>query len=208
VYLANPDNPMGTWHDAGTIQTVLDTLPEGCTLALDEAYIEFAPEGTAPAFDLSDPRLLRFRTFSKARGMAGLRIGYVIGAPEVVAGLDRIRNHFGVNRVAQAGALASLADEAHLAWVQAEARRSRARIAAIASDLGLASLPSATNFVAVDCGRDGTFARSIVADLTSRDVFVRMPGVEPLSRCIRVSCGTDADMDLFENALKEIMAHT
>ena len=97
-------------------------------LCLDEAYADFAPAGALPAIDPADPRVLRFRTFSKAHGMAGLRIGYALGAPEVVAAFDRVRNHFGVNRVAQAGALASLADDGHIASVVARVDAARARI--------------------------------------------------------------------------------
>lgn len=201
VYLANPDNPMGSWHGPERIAALLDALPEGCTLCLDEAYIELAPEGTAPAWDISDPRLLRFRTFSKAQGLAGLRIGYAVGHPETIAGFDRIRNHFGVNRMAQAAALASLEDPGHLASVRAAVAESRLRIAGIAAVNGLAALPSATNFVAIDCGRDGAFARAVLAGLLARDIFVRMPGVAPLDRCIRVSCGPEADMAAFEAAL-------
>ncbi|MEM0924235.1 MAG: pyridoxal phosphate-dependent aminotransferase [Pseudomonadota bacterium] len=203
VYLANPDNPMGSWHGAGRVADLLSALPADCILCLDEAYIEFAPDGTALPFDLADPRLLRFRTFSKARGMAGLRIGYVIGAPEIVAGFDRIRNHFGVSRVAQAGALATLSDIAHLEDVRRRAAKSRARIAEIARASGLTPLPSATNFVAVDCGRDGAFARRIMEELAARDIFVRMPGVAPLNRCIRISCGTERDMALLAEALPD-----
>ncbi|MEM8791183.1 MAG: pyridoxal phosphate-dependent aminotransferase [Pseudomonadota bacterium] len=206
VYLSNPDNPMGTWHGADTIAALLDRLPTGCTLVLDEAYIEFAPEGTALPFDVADPRLLRFRTFSKARGMAGLRIGYVIGAPETVGGLDRIRNHFGVNRVAQAGALAALADDAHLQDVRRKVVESRNRIAEIAAENGLTSIPSATNFVAVDCGRDGAYAQSVMKALMELDIFVRMPGISPLNRCIRVSCGTPEDMDLLSQALPKALS--
>ncbi|MEM7178209.1 MAG: pyridoxal phosphate-dependent aminotransferase [Pseudomonadota bacterium] len=203
VYFANPDNPMGTWHDARATAALLDALPADCTLVLDEAYIEFADPAIAPPIDPNDSRLLRFRTFSKAHGMAGLRIGYVIGAPDTVAGLDRIRNHFGVSRVAQAGALAALADPDHLDRVRGLAAESKARIGAIARENGLTALPSATNFVALDCGGDGAFSRRITQELGARDVFVRMPGIAPLDRCIRVSCGTGRDMDLFASAFSE-----
>ena len=108
--------------------------------------------GTAPAWDVADPRVIRFRTFSKAYGMAGLRIGYAIAAPETAAAFNRVRNHFGVSRMAQIAALAALGDEAHLASVQAGVAGARIRIGEIAAASGLACLPSATNFVAVDCG--------------------------------------------------------
>ena len=132
VYLANPDNPMGTWHGADLIQAVIEAVPEGTVLALDEAYIELAPDGTAPAFDIDDPRVIRFRTFSKAYGMAGARVGYGIGEAGLIRSFDKIRNHFGVNRIAQAGALAALADQAWLAEVQARVAAARERIATIA----------------------------------------------------------------------------
>ncbi|MEM9046060.1 MAG: pyridoxal phosphate-dependent aminotransferase [Pseudomonadota bacterium] len=205
VFLANPDNPMGTWHGADRVSALIEALPEGCILALDEAYIDFAPEGTAPPLDVSDGRVIRFRTFSKARGMAGLRIGYVIGKPETVAGLDRIRNHFGVNRVAQAGALASLEDAAHLDEVRRKVAESRLKIAEIAERNGLTSLPSATNFVAVDCGRDGAYAKDVMLALMEQDVFVRMPGINPLNRCIRVGCGSQRDMELLAETLPKAL---
>lgn len=206
VFLANPDNPMGTWHPADRITAMIDALPEGAMLCLDEAYIEFAPDGTAPDWNTADHRVIRFRTFSKAHGMAGLRIGYAVTHPRIAAAFDRIRNHFGVNRVAQEAAIAALGDGAHLRSVIAQVAAARARIAAIATENGLTTLPSATNFVAIDCGRDGDYARAVLAGLIERDVFVRMPGPAPLDRCIRVSAGRDADLDAFAAALPQALA--
>lgn len=206
VYLSNPDNPMGSWHAAPRIAALLDALPEGTLLCLDEAYAEFAPADAIPAFDPADPRVLRFRTFSKAHGLAGLRIAYAVGHPEIVAGFHRIRNHFGVNRMAQEAALAALRDRDHLASVVAEADAARGRIAEAARANGLTPLPSAANFVAIDCGRDGAFARAVLDGLLERDIFVRMPGVAPLDRCIRVSCGPKAETDRFAAALPEALS--
>src|SRR5262245_24510515 len=79
IFFANPDNPMGTWWAAADVQRLIDRVPEGTLLCLDEAYGEFAPEGTLPSLDVRNPRVIRFRTFSKAHGMAGARIGYAIG---------------------------------------------------------------------------------------------------------------------------------
>ncbi len=201
LYLSNPDNPMGSWWESGAVQDLIRRLPDGCLLCLDEAYGEFAPAGTMPPLDVDDPRVLRFRTFSKAYGLAGARIGYAIGAEHVIAGFDRIRNHFGVNRIAQVAALAALGDDGHLAWVIGEVAAARDRIAAIGRANGLAPLPSAANFVALDCGRDGAYARRVLSALIERDVFVRMPGVAPLDRCIRVSAGAKADLDVFAEVL-------
>ena len=206
VFLANPDNPMGTWWGAAEIVGLMDALPSQTVLLLDEAYIETAPTDAAPPIELDRPNVIRFRTFSKAQGMAGLRVGYAIANARLVKAYDKIRNHFGVGRVAQAGALASVGDTEWLAHVVGEVSTSRDRIAAIASQSGLNSIPSATNFVAVDCGRDGVYAKRVLSELVARGVFVRMPGVPPLDRCIRVSCGKPPDLDLFAQALPEALA--
>ncbi len=205
IYLANPDNPMGSWWDAGTVQRMIDNVPDGTLLCLDEAYYEFAPSGTVPPIDTGDPRVLRFRTFSKAHGLAGCRLGYAIGEAQLIKSFDKLRNHFGVNRIAQAGGLAALADGEHLNAVIDKVARARSRIAEIAGDNGLSTLPSATNFVAIDCGRDGDYAGRVLAALVARDVFVRMPGVAPLNRCIRVSAGTDEDLEVFAAALPDAL---
>jgi len=206
VYLANPDNPMGSWHGAATIAAMIDALPEGTVLALDEAYVDLAPEGTAPAIAPDDPRVIRFRTFSKAHGLAGARVGYALAAPELIRAFDKVRNHFGMCRISQAGALAALADAGWFADVRAEVAAARDRIAAIAAENGLAALPSATNFVAIDCGAHGDFARRVLAELVARGIFVRMPFVAPQDRCIRVSCGPAAALDAFAEALPEALA--
>lgn len=205
IYLANPDNPMGTSHSGADIKKALDGLPEGCLLLLDEAYVEFAPKGTAIPVDAEDPRIIRMRTFSKAYGMAGARVGYAIGASALISNFDKIRNHFGMNRMAQAGALAALNDEDWLALTQAKVSEARNRIAQIADDNGLSVLPSATNFVAVDCGADGGFARAVLAALMARGIFVRMPFVAPQDRCIRISCGRPDDLDLLARALPQAL---
>src|SRR5690606_5596302 len=118
--------------------------------------------------DPLDPRVLRFRTFSKAYGLAGARVGYVLGAPAIVGALDRVRSHFAVGPIPQAGALAALGASAHLDEVVRRVARARERIGAIARAAGLAPLPSVTNFVAVDTGRDGAFSRRLVDALLDR----------------------------------------
>lgn len=206
IYIANPDNPMGSHHPAETIKRMIERLPEGSLLVLDEAYIEFAPEGTAPQIDPNDPRLIRMRTFSKAHGMAGARVGYAIGAPDLIQSFDKVRNHFGMSRISQAGALAALQDTTWAAYMSRLIAAARDRIGQIARDNGLVPLPSATNFVAVDCGQDGAFARRVLAALADEGVFVRMPGVAPLDRCIRISCAPEAELDILAEALPRALA--
>lgn len=206
IYLANPDNPMGSWHSADVIRAMIDAVPEGALLLLDEAYGEFSPEGSLPPLAPTDRRVIRMRTFSKAYGMAGARVGYAIGPVDLIGAFNKVRNHFGMNRISQAGALAALADQDWLAHVRSEVQSARARIASIAADNGLVSLPSATNFVVIDCGRDGAFAKAVLEGLIARGIFVRMPFVAPQNRCIRVSCGTKADLDAFAAALPAALA--
>ncbi|RVT85509.1 pyridoxal phosphate-dependent aminotransferase [Rhodobacteraceae bacterium CCMM004] len=201
VYLANPDNPMGTWLSAGEVQTAIAAVPEGCLLILDEAYADCAPDGVAPPLAPADPRVIRLRTFSKLHGLAGMRVGYAIGPAPLIAAFDRVRNHFGVGRVAQAAALAALADTAWAGEVRGRIAAARDRIGEIAAEAGLRALPSATNFVTVDCGGDGAFARAVLAEMGRQGVFLRMPFVAPQDRCVRVGCGTEADLDLFARVL-------
>lgn len=203
VYFANPDNPMGTWHDASSVESLADTVPDSTMLCLDEAYVEFAPEGTAPKIDTSRPNLLRFRTFSKAYGLAGARVGYVFGHRAAVSQFNKVRDHFGMNRMSQAGALAALADEQWLAFVLTSVAEGNERLAQIARAVGFNPLPSGTNFVTMDCGRGADFAVALVASLAERGVFVRMPFAEPHRHCIRVSAAPELELAIFEAVLPD-----
>ena len=207
VYLANPDNPMGTWHTADKLTQMINNIPGNCVLALDEAYIEFADEPIAPAIDTSNKQVIRYRTFSKAYGMAGQRIGYVIAHKEIITGFNKIRNHFGINRIAQAGALASLKDDNFLPCVRAAVSAARARVTEFANGHGLTALPSSTNFVAVNLG-SAEAAKNTIEELNKRQVFMRMPFVEPLNQYIRVGLGSDAEHEVFEHAFNEIVKQT
>ncbi len=206
IYVANPDNPMGSWHSAATVRRMIDALPEGCVLCLDEAYGEFAPGGTLPPIDVSHPRVVRMRTFSKAYGLAGLRIGYAVAEEGLVRSFDKVRNHFGVNRIAQAAALAAVSDQDWLAHVVSETAAARDRIARIARAAGFAPLPSATNFVTIDCGAGVERARGLLESLGAAGLFVRMPFVAPQNRCIRVSVGRKQELDLLEVEFPKIAA--
>ena len=205
VYLANPDNPMGSWLSARTLELALKALPPKTLLVLDEAYVECAPDGTAMALDPEDTRLIRMRTFSKGYGLAGARAGYAIGPAELISAFNRVRNHFGMTRAAQAGALAALEDQAYLHSTLTQISEARDRLSEIARAYGLDPLPSATNFVTMDCGRDAAFAKAVLDGLVSRGIFVRMPFVAPGNRCIRVSCGRADDLKAVETALPEAL---
>ena len=206
IYLANPDNPMGTWWHGKEIEAMIKDIPEGTALCLDEAYGEFAPAGTLPDLDPYNPQVLRFRTFSKAYGLAGCRIAYVIVEARMIQAYDKIRNHFGVNRIAQAAALAALEDQDWLDTVVVRVQVARNEITRIAHENNLEVVPSAANFVAVDCGGDGVFAKAVMESLLQQGLFVRMPGVAPLNRCIRITTGREDDLELLEKALPIALA--
>ncbi len=201
IYFANPDNPMGSHHPASVVEAMVANLPEATLLILDEAYADLAPDGTVPVIPADHPQVIRMRTFSKGYGLAGARVGYAVTNPDLALAFDKVRDHFGMSRISQAGALAALRDQDWLRAVQARTLAARERLSAIATANGLRPLPSATNFVTIDCGQDGDFARKVLADLGSRGVFIRMPGVAPLDRCIRISLGDDQMLDILEETL-------
>ena len=205
VYLANPDNPMGTWNKGRDIENFISQIPDETLLVLDEAYIEFAPEEAKVDADFEDSRVIRMRTFSKAHGMAGMRVGYAIGCSSLIQGFDRIRNHFGMCRVSQIGAIASLEDKENLLSVIEKVESAKQRIYRIAKANRLKPIPSATNFVAVDLGYDGNFARILLNELIQNDIFVRMPQVKPQDKCIRISAGTQDDLDLLDKVFPKAL---
>jgi len=138
--------------------------------------------------------------------MAGARVGYAIGQVDLISAFNKIRNHFGMCRISQAGALAALKGQDYLASVVANVAKARDEICRIATDNGLTPLPSATNFVAIDCGSDADFARAVVNGLIERDLFVRMPFAPPQDRCIRVSAGKPDDLEKLAAALPGALA--
>ncbi len=201
IYLSNPDNPMGTWWDAKALGRFIDTVPDETLILLDEAYCETAPPGTLPPLDIARPNLIRTRTFSKAYGMAGMRVGYAIGEAGFIKAFDKVRNHFGVTRLSQAAAIAALADQDWLAQVVGKVAVGRERIYAIAAENGLAAVTSATNFVALDCGGDGDTAMRVLKALEGRGVFVRKPMAPGLDRHIRISVGRPEELDVVADEL-------
>jgi histidinol-phosphate aminotransferase len=201
IYVSNPNSPMGSRWSAADMGTFLRALPPETLLILDEAYSDTAPAGTTPPVDVSNPQIVRYRTFSKAYGLAGARIGYALGEKSVIEAFEKVRNHYGINRVGQIGALAALLDQDYLHEAIARIAAARDQISTIATNNGLSPLPSGANFVAIDCGKDGAFAARVLQGLLARDVFVRKPVAQGLDHCIRVSCGRDEDLAVFAEAL-------
>jgi histidinol-phosphate aminotransferase len=204
VYLANPDNPSGAFVKADDVRGFADLLPADTLFILDEAYGDFVASGDLLS-DIIDPRIVRMRTFSKAYGLAGARIGYCVADASVIAAFAKIRLQFGVNRTAQIGALAALGEDAFVTGVVAEVARGRAEYRVLGERLGLATLPSHTNFVCFDIGSRER-AEAMVGALLERGVFVRKPGAPPLDGHIRVSVGTAPERSEFARHLAEALA--
>jgi histidinol-phosphate aminotransferase len=204
VYLANPDNPSGTFAARAEVERFVTELPANTLLALDEAYGDFVARDELLG-DAIDPRVVRMRTFSKAYGLAGARIAYAIAAEETIAAFGKIRLQYGVNRTAQIGALVALEDDGFVASVVAEVARGRADYVALAARHGLATIPSRTNFVCIDLGSRER-AERMVEQLLQLGVFIRKPGAPPLDGHIRVTVGTASDRERFAAAFEAALA--
>lgn len=204
LYLSNPDNPTGSYYGSNAISDLLDRLPPDCLFILDEAYLDFVPPDTILPIDVDDPRLIRVRTFSKAHGMAGARVGFAIAHRNVIRTFDKVRLHFGVSLVAQAGALASLRDPEFVASVVKAVEAGREDYRELAADAGISSLPSQTNFVAFDFGT-GERAGAVMNALIEQGVFLRKPAVPGLDRLVRVTVGTPGDRAVFSEMFRDVM---
>jgi histidinol-phosphate aminotransferase len=204
VYLANPDNPSGRFIGRDEIVRFYEAVPHDSLLLLDEAYADFIDEADLlpPLFE---DRLIRLRTFSKAYGMAGARIGYALGSERNIRTFQKIRLHYGINRNAQVGALASLADERFRAYVVSETARARDDYYRLARDLGRSYIESHTNFVCIDFDTEQRATR-IMNELLARGVWIRKPGATPLDRYVRVSAGTEPMRRAFEAALRAVLS--
>jgi histidinol-phosphate aminotransferase len=193
VYIANPNNPTGTWFDDAALAAFLTKVPRNVLVVVDEAYHEYVDAaGLTTALGFADkyPNLIVTRTFSKAYGMAGVRVGYLVAHPDVVAMLERLRESFNVNNVALAGAAAALADKPWLAKARAFNRAEREWLRGELLERGYRCLPSQTNFLLCVLPRD---ASKLERHLFERGVIVRPMGGYGLPRALRISVGSRAE---------------
>ncbi|MFJ9693785.1 pyridoxal phosphate-dependent aminotransferase [Kitasatospora sp. NPDC101183] len=202
-YLCHPHNPTGALLEPGRFDRLAAAAGRtGTPLVVDEAYAEFAPAGSPRVLDhlASGAPLLSLRTFSKAYGLAALRIGYAVGRADLIAGLREAQGTmpFSVNRAAQAGAVAALADQGTLARTVALTAERRAWFRAELAARGRRSLPSATNFVAVAVP-DSAAAERLLAE--RHDILVRDAGRFGLPGFLRVSLGPTEQLERFLDAL-------
>jgi histidinol-phosphate aminotransferase len=204
VFVANPNNPTGTSVSGEELSRFISAVPANVLVALDEAYIEFLDQ----PFDLvpqiragQRANLLLMRTFSKIYGLAGLRLGYGIGHPDLIAELEKIRQPFNINAIAQAGALAALDDTAHAEKTRRINSRGLKLYARAFRKLGLEFVPSSANFILVRVG-DG---QRVFNELQKLGVIVRPMGGYQLPEWIRISVGTPKENQRCLEALKAVL---
>ena len=205
VFVANPNNPTGTWFDAAALGTFLARVPAHVLVVLDEAYIEYAegqelPDGLAYLADY--PNLLVSRTFSKAYGLAALRVGYAISSPVIADVLNRVRQPFNVNSLALAAACAALDDVDYLAASRRVNDAGMAQLEHGFRQLGLEWIPSRGNFIAVDFARD---AAPINQALLREGVIVRPVAGYGMPTFLRVSIGTERENARFLDVLAQVL---
>jgi histidinol-phosphate aminotransferase len=206
AFVANPNNPTGTWHRTEEVESLFAALPAGCVLVHDEAYFEYAcgepgyPDSLA--WVREERPVLVLRTFSKAYGLAGLRVGYGLAPAAVVEQIECVREPFNANLLAQAGALAALDDVEHVRKSVALNAAERSRIAEALRERGLRVLPSLANFLCVDAGCDAT---DLFRRLLQQGVIVRPLGAYPLPTWLRISIGALAENDRLLAALAQVL---
>jgi histidinol-phosphate aminotransferase len=205
IYLANPNNPTGTAFTAKEFEEFLARVPDGVLVVLDEAYIHYAMsmgERDAVTAYRKRKNLLILRTFSKVYGLAGLRIGYAIGIPEMVSAMNKLKTPFNTSGVAQAAALAALDDKEHVERCITTNAAERKRLSEGLSKLGLRPVPSEANFVFIDVGPD---AKALSDDLLRLGVIVRPLGWMGFPEAMRISVGTADENDKCLSAISQVL---
>lgn len=204
IFIANPNNPTGTWVEPEVMQVFLARVPDNVIVAVDEAYVEYGAPDTPTADQWLErfPNLVVTRTFSKAYGLAGLRVGYAISHPDVADLLNRIRQPFNVNTLALAAAEAALTDHAFIQQSRTMNQQGLAQLKRGFDALGLAHVPTRGNFILVNVGRPG---RAVFEDLLRQAVIVRPVDNYGLSDYLRITVGTEAQNETVLAALSRAL---
>ncbi len=204
IFIANSNNPTGTVVTKAEFDDLLDGLPPHVVVVLDEAYFQYIDDADSPrAMDyIKDHNVIGLHTFSKAYALAGLRVGYGFGRPELVRFLAQVRGPFNVNMLAQAAAIAGLSDQEHIEHSVRVNAQGREQLCAAFDEMGLTYVPSQANFVLVNIGVD---SQSIFNDLLREGVIVRTGTPFGMPNWVRVTVGTRAMNETFIAALKKIL---
>ena len=205
MFIANPNNPTGTWEGLDEIAAMMVQVPEHVLVVIDEAYYEYAdrPEYSS-ALDLQEqyPNLVITRTFSKAYGLASLRVGYAVSHPDVADILNRIRQPFNINSMALAAAIAVLDDHEYLNQSVEVNRTGYEQLTSRFNQLGLNFIPSAGNFIAVEVPGD---AQAMYQRLLEQGVIVRPIGLYGMPNHLRISIGLPEENQRFLDVLSELL---
>ncbi|HJR72249.1 MAG TPA: histidinol-phosphate transaminase [Luteimonas sp.] len=206
IYLANPNNPTGTWFGADALKTLLARVPDDVLVVVDEAYAEMAdaPDYASALPLLAEhPNLIVTRTFSKAYALAGLRIGYAVAHPGLIAVMERIRESFNVNALGMAAAEAALGDAEHLRSTRESNARERTALAAALSERGVVCAPSQTNFLLAEFGADSI---ALERELVARGAVLRPMAGYGLAECLRITVGDAGENARLLRILDEVRA--
>lgn len=207
IFIANPNNPTGTIISSTELDALLAKVSPSTIVVLDEAYFEFASgtEGYPNSLDYvrKYPNVVGMRTMSKAYGLAGLRVGYAFVSPEIADAIDRAREPFNVNILAQAAAIGALSDDDYVRRTIALNSEGLARLEAVFTEMGGKPYKSHANFIMADIGRP---AQPVFQALLERGVITRSGHVLGMPNCLRVSVGTAEELDVFIAAYREVMA--
>jgi histidinol-phosphate aminotransferase len=204
VFIANPNNPTGTYVEPSEIDRYMDRVPDHVLTVFDEAYIELMPRHLQPdtlRFVREGRKVILLRTFSKAYGLAGLRIGYGIGEPGCISLLHRVRQPFNVNAMAQAAAIAALDDEAFVNRTRRLVQQGLAYFEAECARAGLQTVPSVANFLLIKTGK----GREVFKALQEQKVIVRPMDGYGLPDYVRVTVGTRAENVQCMKALRKVL---
>ena len=205
VFLANPNNPTGTYFGGEALIRFLARVPDHVVVVLDEAYFEYVTAADYPnGLELIDrhPNLVVTRTFSKIHGLASLRIGYAVASPAITDLLNRVRQPFNTSSFAQAAALAALEDDGHARRSREVNHRQLLRFADVCADLGLETISSVGNFLTVKFGGP---CDKIHTKLLQRGIIVRPLANYGMPKHLRITIGRPQEMDLLSAALKELL---
>jgi len=204
IFICNPNNPSGTIVKKAELTDFLKSLPEDIITALDEAYMDFATDPDFPdGLELLKQgfrRLVVYRTFSKIHGMAGLRLGYALAAPELIAAMHKVKDPFNLNLLAQAAGIAALGSKTHVLVSKELVNAGRKSFYGFLDELGIKYLPTQANFILINCGRD---SRPVYEYLLENGIIVRPTHSFGLPDYIRVTFGTAEQNERFFKVFKE-----
>ena len=206
VFIANPNNPTGTWVNATALEEFIQSLPDHVLVVVDEAYFDYVTDTGYPntlSWVGRYPNLVVTRTFSKAYGLAGLRIGYSVSQAEIAEILNRVRQPFNVNSVALAAAEAALEDDAHLDRAVTTNTEGMQQLTSSFAEMGLDYIPSVANFICLKTGRPGI---EVYRQLLQREVIVRPVDNYGMPDYIRVTISTPEENQRFIDALQQVLA--